>query len=64
MKLLRPLHRQRTRRRSTARVLDQSELAERFGVELADLKEHLEHQGVRYHMDGQSRLWASIRDDE
>ena len=57
---LRPLHRQRRRRRSTVRVLDHSELANELGVAERDLKTALDEAGWRYHEDANGRLWASV----
>jgi hypothetical protein len=60
MKLLRPLHRQRTRRRSTARVLDEHELAAELAIPLQDLEANLISQGIAYHKDSRGRIWASV----
>lgn len=57
---LRPLHRQRTRRRAQVRILDQRELAEHFGVDESKLKVTLRAAGWRYHEDAAGQLWASM----
>jgi len=57
---LRPLHRQRTRRRATRSVLDENELAHHFGVALTELKAALERAGWDYHEDAAGRFWASV----
>jgi hypothetical protein len=57
---LRPLHRQRTRRTPTRRVLDQTELAAHFGVEPGEVKRALEAVGWDYHEDAAGRIWASV----
>lgn len=57
---LRPLHRQRTRRTPTRRVLDQNELAAHFGVEPGEVRSALEAVGWDYHEDAAGRIWASV----
>lgn len=57
---LRPLHRQRTRRTPTRRVLDQTELAAHFGVEPGEVRCALEAVGWDYHEDAAGRIWASV----
>ena len=57
-RLIRPLHRQRGRHRTT-RVLDQDELAARFGVPLEALASRLDAEGWRYHRDSAGRIWAT-----
>lgn len=57
---LRPLHRQRTRRRAPVRILDQRELAEHFRVDESELKQALKAAGWRYHEDAAGQLWASM----
>jgi hypothetical protein len=52
-------HRQR-RRRATPQVLDQSELAEYFGVDIEQLKTTMDAAGWRYHQDANGALWASV----
>jgi hypothetical protein len=60
MKLLRPLHRQRTRRRSRALVLNGDDLAAHFGVARKDLQNHLDAKQIPYHLDSRGEIWASI----
>ena len=60
MKLLRPLHRQRTRRRTTARVLDEQELAAEFDTSVEALEARLISEGIAFHKDSQGRIWASL----
>ncbi len=63
---LRPLHRQRSRRRNSARVLDEQELARCLGIDgtaanrHAALKRALADAGWDYHEDAGGRLWASV----
>ena len=60
MKLLRPLHRQRTRRRNHFQVLGSDQLASHFGVAREHLEEELRALGVAFHKDSRGELWASI----
>lgn len=57
-RFIRPLHRQRGRHRTT-RVLDQEELAARFGVTADALASRLDELGWRYHRDSTGRIWAT-----
>ena len=59
-KLLRPLHRQRTRRRHRVSVLSSAELAEHFAIEIGQLERFLGTEGVAYHKDSQGELWATV----
>jgi len=59
-KLLRPLHRQRTRRRNRVTVLSTAELAVHFAIEIGQLECFLAAQGVAYHKDSQGELWATV----
>ncbi len=61
-RLIRPLHRQRGRHR-TARVLDQDELAARFGIAADAVPSHLDALGWRYHQDSTGRIWATDQSD-
>lgn len=59
MKLLRPLHRQRKSRPIKFEVLGNQDLAAFHGVQLADLEDHLQRQGLPFHKDSCGNLWAS-----
>ena len=59
MKLLRPLHRQRTRRRATHTVLGNEDLAAHYGVRLSDLEQHLISHDLPFHKDSRGNIWAS-----
>ena len=59
-KLLRPLHRRRTRRRSRAVVLGGNELAAHYQVPLAELETFLTEHTMKYHKDSRGELWASV----
>ncbi len=63
-KLLRPLHRQRTRRRRTAQIMSAPELAEQFTIAERDLEDHLRANDIPYHKDSQGMIWASCTVDE
>lgn len=65
MKLLRPLHRQRTRRRLRYTVLGNEDLAAHHEVSLPALESHLLQQGLPYHKDSRGNIWASceVRED-
>ena len=60
MKLLRPLHRQRTRRRARAVVLSTDALAEHFKVPPEKLEHYLQTQEMPYHKDSTGELWMSV----
>ncbi|NIP15730.1 MAG: hypothetical protein GWM88_13825 [Pseudomonadales bacterium] len=57
---IRPLHRQRTVRRSRVQVLDQQELAELLGVPIEGLRNELDKRGWSYHLDSAGNLWATL----
>ena len=57
---LRKLHRQRTRRRNTAKILDHGELARLLDVPEDQLQAAIELAGWDYHRDARGRLWASL----
>lgn len=59
-KLIRPLHRQRTRRRNKAVVLNSIELCDHFAISLEDLEVLLRREGVHFHKDSQGEIWASV----
>lgn len=61
-KLLRPLHRQRQRRRSRATVLDSKELAAHFDVPIDAVEDHLRKLDLNFHKDSQGVIWASLDD--
>ncbi len=69
MKLLRPLHRRRVRRRNRMTVLDSKGLLEHFkarGVALSGEKElsgYLQRHNIPFHRDGQGEIWVSIEQD-
>ena len=58
-KLLRPLHRRRTKRKVRAQVLNSEELCAAFNVSRAQLVEHLQSSDVPFHIDSQGEIWAS-----
>ena len=60
MKLLRPLHRQRARRRSRAVILDGRELAEKYDVQIGGLEDYLIANQLPFHKDSQGEIWASV----
>ena len=59
-KLLRPLHRQRQRRRTKFQVLNRAELATWLDVPASAVEGHLEKLGIAYHADSNGEIWASI----
>ncbi len=59
MKLLRPLHRQRTRRRTRFIVLGNEDLAAHHGVRAKDLEAYLLRKGLPFHKDSCGNIWAS-----
>jgi hypothetical protein len=60
--LIRPLHRQRSGRHRTVRVLGQEELAERLNVAPEGVAERLRELGWRFHQDSAGRIWATDQD--
>ena len=58
-KLLRPLHRQRTRRYRRATVLNSTELCDHFAIAPEDLEILLRREGVHFHKDSQGEIWLS-----
>lgn len=61
MKLLRPLHRQRTRKRQRLRVLNSDELVAHFGLASPEsLATYLTERRLPYHRDSRGIIWASI----
>jgi hypothetical protein len=60
---IRPLHRQRQRRRRAVRVLDHGELAALLGVEPEHVKAELEARGLPWHEDSAGNLWACAPPD-
>ena len=56
---IRPLHRQRNRRRKPAQVLDHDELAELLGVSHDNVAQELARLGWGYHEDSNGRVWAT-----
>ena len=61
---LRPLHRQRNRRRKRVSVLNHTELAERLQVPLEDVKAKLAELGWPCHEDSGGNLWATPQDTD
>jgi hypothetical protein len=61
---LRPLHRQRSRRRKAVAVLDQAELAERLEVTVDAVKAKLIELDWSYHEDSVGNLWATPQDTD
>lgn len=59
MKLLRPLHRQRTRRRSRLTVLGNEDLASHYCVHRNELERYLQHRQIPFHKDSAGNVWAS-----
>ena len=60
MKLLRPLHRQRQRRRTTAQVMNAEELCAYLNVTIDALEPALQNKKIAYYKDSQGSIWASI----
>ena len=58
-KLLRPLHRQRTRRRTQFTVLGNEDLAAYHCVRLSELESYLISHGKPFHKDSCGNIWAS-----
>ncbi len=61
---LRPLHRQRSRRRKAVAVLDRAELAERLEVTVDAVKAKLIELDWSYHEDSVGNLWATPQDTD
>ena len=59
MKLLRPLHRQRTRRHNRLTVLGNEDLAAYYCVRLGDLEPYLRQHQIPFHKDSIGNVWAS-----
>lgn len=59
-KLLRPLHRQRRRRRTRAVVLSSDALAAHFGIASTELEDFMIDRGLPFHKDSRGELWASV----
>lgn len=61
------LHRQRRGRRRTVRVMDMTELADRFGLpadtDAAVVESALQRAGWPYHRDAAGRLWSVEPED-
>ncbi len=60
---LRRLHRQRARRRNTARILDHEELAAHFCVAEDQVQDTLVAAGWDFHRDANGRIWASVSEE-
>jgi len=58
-KLLRPLHRRRSKRKARAQVLNSAELCESLNIERRALEQHLKDTNIAYHVDSQGEIWAS-----
>ena len=63
MKLLRPLHRQRTRRRSRLTVLGNEDLAAHHCVRMSELERYLLKRQIPFHKDSAGNVWASCERD-
>lgn len=59
MKLLRPLHRQRSRRRNHFTVLGNEDLAAHYGVRFSELESYLVKHDLPFHKDSCANIWAS-----
>ena len=59
MKLLRPLHRQRVKRRNKAVILSSNELVDTLGIPREDLEAYLSERGLPFHKDSQGEIWLS-----
>ena len=59
MKLLRPLHRQRARRRNRVHVLGNEDLAAYYCVPFSELEAYLLKHHLPFHKDSCGNLWAS-----
>jgi len=60
-KLLRPLHRQRTRRRAKITVLGNEDLAAYLSVLPAELEAHMRANSLPFHKDSCGNIWASCK---
>lgn len=58
-RLIRPLHRQRSGRHRTVRVLDHVELAALLDVPEGRVAARLDELGWRFHVDSAGRVWAT-----
>ena len=58
---IRPLHRQRNRRRKPVTVLGQSELAELLDIPECEVKTTLQQLGSGYHEDSSGKVWTTPR---
>ena len=63
MRLLRPLHRQRVRKRSQFTVLGNEDLAAYFDVRYDQLQNHLEKMDIPFHKDSSGNIWASCQNE-
>lgn len=69
MKLLRPLHRRRVRRRNRMTVLDSAGLLEYLATKgiavdgLEGLPGYLQRHNIPFHRDGQGEIWVSIEQE-
>lgn len=64
MKLLRPLHRQRARRRNKARILNSEDLLLTLDIEREDLEAYLNARRLPYHKDSCGEIWLSTFSDD
>ena len=64
MKLLRPLHRQRSRRRNKSRILNTEDLLVLLDVEREDLEAYLNARRLPFHKDSRGELWLSTFTDD
>lgn len=61
---LRPLHRQRSRRRTPVAVFNHEELAARLEVTVDEVKAKLVELGWSFHEDSGGNLWATPQDTD
>lgn len=61
-KLLRPLHRQRTRRRHRSKIMNSDELVMHFGIDHSALESYLNAQKIAFHKDSRGEIWVSLSD--
>ena len=59
-KLLRPLHRQRSRRRKRIEVVGRQDLAERYDISPEEVEAHLSQLGIAFHKDSNGGVWCSL----